>query len=311
LLSFFAKCLSALACSLGFGSCLTQFFYDQAVARKDKSFLLGSSDLKGDASAIAAAFKESALDLYEAESLSIVSADGIPLKALWIRNPASSDAAIVCHGYSSSGARMAAFARVFADRGLSVLLPDARGHGASGGDYIGFGWPERLDLMLWIDQAKALLGPGARIVLFGLSMGASTVLMASGEALPPEVRGIIADCGYTSAYDILAYQLKRMYGLGPEPLLSETSKLAKARVGYSFEEASALEQARKAKLPALIIHGEADSFVPYWMGEKLYEAYAGPKDFFSVPGAGHALSHATAQEAYEARIEAFLARVLP
>ena len=101
-----------------------------------------------------------------------------------------------------------------------------------------------------------------------------------------------------------------MYGLGPEPLLAETSKLAQSRAGYSFEEASALAQVAKAHVPVLIIHGEADSFVPFWMGERLYAAYAGPKEFFTVPGAGHALSHATAKESYEARVKAFLDRIL-
>ncbi|NOU73800.1 alpha/beta fold hydrolase [Paenibacillus sp. LMG 31458] len=159
--------------------------------------------------------------------------------------------------------QMGKLAQMYKDTlGFNVLIPDARGHGRSEGHYIGFGWPERKDYVQWIDKVIEHMGEQSKIVLHGVSMGGATVMMTSGEALPPNVKAIVEDCGYTTAKDQLAYQLKRMYRLPIFPLLHLTSLLTKLRAGYFFGEASALDQLQKSKTPMLFIHGDADLFVP-------------------------------------------------
>ena len=123
---------------------------------------------------------------------------------------------IIAHGYSGHSEQMSGFAQMYhKDLGYNVLLPDARGHGRSEGDYIGFGWPERKDYLKWIDQVIEHTGESTQVVLHGVSMGGATVMMTSGEELPPQVKAIVEDCGYTSVTDELKYQLKRMYKRRP------------------------------------------------------------------------------------------------
>src|SRR5699024_9835757 len=117
------------------------------------------------------------------------------------------------------------------------------------GDYIGFGWDDRLDYVDWVNLAVEKLGNDTEIVLHGVSMGAATVLMASGEELPDNVKAIVADSPYTSVYDMFAYQMKRMYHLPAIPFLPSTSVVTKFRAGYSLIEASALEQVKEAEVP--------------------------------------------------------------
>jgi fermentation-respiration switch protein FrsA (DUF1100 family) len=212
---------------------------------------------------------------------------------------------------------MSAFARFFYEKlGYNVLLPEARGHGDSGGAYIGMGWPDRLDYLQWIDWVKERIGPAAgkaapRIVLYGISMGAATVLMTGGETPPPEVKAIIEDCGYTSVEEELRYQMKSRYHLESRWLMDATSRITQKRAGYSFAEASALEQVKKIKVPTLFIHGDQDTFVPTQMVYPLYEACPAPKELFVVPGADHGEAYGAAGLEYEERIRSFLKRWVP
>ncbi|MDR0732142.1 MAG: alpha/beta hydrolase, partial [Treponema sp.] len=182
-------------------------------------------------------------------------------------------------------------------------------HGQSGGAYIGFGWPERLDMLDWMALLKKERGENL-FVLYGISMGASTVLMTGGEAVPPELKLIIADCGYTSVQDELIWQLKHLYHLSCPPLIRAVSRLTEKRAGYGFEEASALEQVKKSRIPTLFIHGEADTFVPFEMCGRLYAACASEKELYTVPGAEHGLAYDTDKEEYERRIALFLKKHL-
>jgi uncharacterized protein len=290
-------------------SCASAYFYDQAVARKPKAFIMDSKDLDT-GPALASAFDSSWIRSQTTERVAIRSADGIDLVARYL--PAASPTgklAILAHGYSADCWSMGSIARFYWEElGYGVLLPDARGHGESRGNYIGFGWPDRRDYMQWIRLFIDRLGPDTRVVLHGVSMGGATVLMASGERdLPPQVRAIVDDCGYTSADEELAYQLQRMYGITDRSILARTSRMAKRRAGYSFEEASALEQVKKSRTPTLFIHGGADTFVPTEMAHRLYDACASDKQLFIVPGAGHGMSFSADYEGYTARVREFLA----
>ncbi|THF84148.1 alpha/beta hydrolase [Cohnella fermenti] len=241
------------------------------------------------------------------EEADIVSDDGLPLKAHYLSPERESrDAVILAHGYSGKGEDMAVFARYYREHGFHVLMPDNRGHGRSGGHYIGFGWHDRKDYVRWAEYLVRRLGDEVRIVLHGVSMGGGTVLMTSGEALPPQVKCLISDCAYTSVSGILAYQLKMMFKLPAFPLLPITSLICKLRAGYFFGEASALRQLRNCCKPILLIHGGKDTFVPTWMADELFAAIRGEKEKLIVPEARHGTSILVDPAGYLASVNRFV-----
>ncbi|WP_062109930.1 alpha/beta hydrolase [Bacillus niameyensis] len=244
------------------------------------------------------------------EQLELKSYDNLKLQAKFIKNEEETGKAVVlAHGFRNTGDDMGKLARFYYNQGFDILLPDARGHGDSEGDYIGYGWHERLDYVDWIQMLIDKYG-ATEIILHGNSMGAATVLMTSGEKLPAEVKAIIADSGYSSVKAELQHQLKNIYHLPSFPLLNVTSVITKIRAGYTFEEASAIEQVKKNTLPLLIIHGDADDLVPTKMGYDLFDAASGEKELWIVPGAGHTKAYDNHTEAYENRIKEFIDGVL-
>lgn len=284
------------------------------------------------------------IDEQAAERAVIVSHDGLTLEGIFVPAPAlpglsgtrrrgaviSADTVILAHGYTGDARQLGGIAQSFYEQyGWNVLLPHARGHGASQGAYIGFGWHDRLDYLRWIDWALRRTAPpggaGAqagegdaapqpvRIVLFGISMGAATVLMTGGEeALPPEVKAIIEDCGYTSAEDELRYQAARRFHIKrADWLVRAVSRQTQKYAGFALEEVSTLNQVKKIRVPTLFIHGDADTFVPYTMVHGLYEACSAPKELYTVKGAEHGLACEMDKIEYERRITVFLQNYMP
>lgn len=248
----------------------------------------------------------------EREILTITSDDGLELSAIYI--PAASPSqkvAIMAHGYTGNLNQMSSYAKLFYDMGFAVLAPDARGHGTSEGSYIGFGWHERNDFLRWINLMIDRHGSDTQIALFGISMGAATVMNVSGEELPPNVRVIVEDCGFTSVAAELAYQLKQTYRLPPFPLLHITSLITRIRAGYWFEEASPLKQIKKNRLPILFIHGEEDRFVPTKMVHQLYAACSAPKELYLAPDADHGRSYTRNKEEYKQKVCSFVSTYIP
>lgn len=213
--------------------------------------------------------------------------------------------AIVVHGYGGSGKLMSDKSKYFYDMGYNVLIPDLRGHGKSEGDYIGMGWKDRLDIISWINFIIKE-NPNAEIVLHGTSMGAATVLMTSGENLPSNVKAIVADCAYTSAWDEFSYQLETYLKVPSSYILNVTDMVTKLKAGYSLKEASALESVKKATVPILFIHGDKDKFVPYSMMDKLYDATNSPKEKLTIEGGEHANSDLVSPFLYWLTVEDFL-----
>lgn len=187
--------------------------------------------------------------LKDSRDVSLISDDGLELHAYRVDGSVPHRYAVLCHGYQNNATGMASYGKHLFDLGYTVLLPDARGHGESEGDYIGMGWPERRDVVRWCQQLIAE-DPEAEIVLYGVSMGAATVMMASGEAdLPVQVRCVIEDCGYTSVWDEFSGQLKELFGLPPFPVLNAADLVCRIRAGYSITEASALRQVERSVTP--------------------------------------------------------------
>lgn len=250
------------------------------------------------------------LSRVELETVSVSSADGLRLEAdLCVTDASSSKWAILVHGYTASRAMMASYAVMFAEHGYNILAPDLRGHGGSEGNYIGMGWPDRLDMLLWIEELIRR-DPQAEIVLFGVSMGGATVMMTSGEVLPGNVKAIVEDCGYTSVWDIFADEMDVLFHLPTFPLLNTASIIGRIRAGYDFREASSLEQVKKATVPMLFLHGAMDNFVHTEMVYKLYDACPTQKDIQVFENAGHGQSFHYAPEAYEAKVFAFLENIV-
>lgn len=236
-----------------------------------------------------------------------IMSDSLRLHGRKFENPGS-DYVLVCHGYTSKARHMAGFVHKFHSLGFNVLAVDARAHGESEGTKIGMGWPERMDVIEWI---KLILSwdPDARIILHGVSMGAATVLMASGETLPENVKAVIADCGYTSEWDEFIWEAEMIH-IPWFPVLNAASALSKLRDGYDFKQASALEQVKKSDIPTLFIHGTADELVPYKMLGELFSAAACEKESLTVEGAGHALSSSVEPETYWSTVERFIEKYI-
>ncbi|AOR23519.1 alpha/beta hydrolase [Clostridium taeniosporum] len=240
------------------------------------------------------------------EDIYIKSFDNLNLHGYKILNKIPSNKwVITVHGYTGEGLRMGSRAKRFYDMGYNIIIPNLRGHGKSEGNYIGMGWHDRKDILEWIDYIIKE-NQYSEIILYGISMGASTVMMTSGEQLPKNVKLIIEDCGYTSVWDEFSYQLKCMYKLPSFPLIHVSSIITKMRAGYSFKEASALEQVKKCNIPILFIHGDKDSFVPYNMLDKIYNAASCSKEKLVIKDAGHCKGDKVNPELYWDTIKKFI-----
>jgi fermentation-respiration switch protein FrsA (DUF1100 family) len=165
------------------------------------------------------------------------------------------------------------------------------------------GWKDRLDVMQWMKTFQA-----DTMVVHGVSMGAATTMMLSGEQMPEGIKDLrfVEDCGYTCVWDEFAGQLKEQFGLPEFPLMHSTSLLCRLRYGWSFDEASALKQVSKCHYPMLFIHGDADTFVPSQMVYPLYEAKPDPQSLWIASGAEHAKSYKEHKAEYISRIRAFV-----
>ena len=226
-------------------------------------------------------------------------------------NPAKANGtAIVVHGYTDDHFVFLYLVRMYRDEfNYNVLFPDLQYWGYSEGEATSMGWYDRLDLLKWIDVAHGIFKDDF-MVLHGVSMGAATVMMASGEELPPYVKAVVEDCGYSSVWDQFAYILKDSFHLPPFPILTSSNIVCKSRYGWDFKEASSVDKLAVSEVPMLFIHGDADDFVPFSHLQKNYDAKVnGYKEMWVAPDAVHANSFAKHPEEYKAHVKAFLEKV--
>ena len=217
---------------------------------------------------------------------------------------------ITLHGYRSDHRAGVAAAQHFYDAGYQVLSPDLRACGDSEGDYVGMGWLDRKDVLDWVDWITGQ-DTSAKIVLYGVSMGAATTMMTSGEDTPDQVCAFVEDCGYTSVWDIFSNELKLRFGLPEFPVLYSASALSSVKARYSFKEASALKQVASCEKPMMFIHGTADDFIPYEMMDTLYQAKPGDnKTSLTAEGAGHGESMYVLGDAYWESVFSFLGQYM-
>lgn len=244
------------------------------------------------------------------ETVCIQSFDNLCLKAHYIAVPDAKRTVIMFHGWRGTwDYDFAPTAKWFHDTGCNLLLIEERAQGESEGKYISFGLLERRDCLSWVDWLNREYSP-ERIYLYGVSMGAATVLMASGSrTLPENVAGVIADCGYTTPYDILHHTAQHDVRMPEHPSMDVLNYMCRRRMGVDLKEYSTLDAMKTIKVPALFIHGEADKFVPCEMTIQNYAACRSPKKLLLVEDAGHCMSFLVHPDAYKAAVEEFFAEI--
>ena len=247
----------------------------------------------------------------EKEELSITSHDGLTLRALFVPNPAAKGTLLLFHGWRSSWKTDFIVSLPFYyEQDMNLLLVDQRAQNSSEGHYMTYGVLEHRDAGAWVECMAKRLGREHPLFLGGLSMGASTVLMASDLEFDANVRGIIADCGFTSPREIIRCVASRNKWI---PLDLSTVLLeffARRFAGFSLTEKSTVDALRRTKLPVLLFHGIADTFVPPEMSRENYEACASEKEMLLVEGATHGMSYVVAPEKVKAMIAAFFQKHL-
>ena len=247
----------------------------------------------------------------EPEHVNITARDGIRLHGLFFPNDGETKKlAIILHGFTSKAEDGSVHIKTFHEMGFAVLAVDMRAHGESEGKYVGFGILDRFDTLEWIRYGRKRFGEDLKVVLHGVSMGATTALMTLGV---PEAReaisAVVADCAFTSPDAIFSHVMKKDYHLPSFPVMNLSNLLSKFTAGYSGDEYSTLEAlADNDTVPVLFIHGSEDKFVPVWMAEQNYEACHSEKEKLIMEGAGHGSSAFEDPELYCKTERDFLSR---
>lgn len=253
---------------------------------------------------LAAAAKR--LEGKEHETVEIVSRDGTNLVGHFFPSKSPKRIVIAMHGWRTSWAYdFGTMANFLEENDCTILYAEQRGQNSSGGDYMSFGLAERYDVLDWIDWVTERCGKELPIYLAGVSMGATTVLMAAGLDLPDNVHGIAADCGFTSPQAIWKHVINKNLHLPYALRGIMADSMFKSRLQMSTDEYSTLDALRCSKVPVLFAHGTEDHFVPVGMTYENYEACAAPKKLFIVPGADHGMSYYFDRKGYEAAIMNF------
>lgn len=238
------------------------------------------------------------------EKVTISARDGTPLVGHWRACPDAKRIVIALHGWRSTWDHSFGMVADFLyDNRCSVLYAEQRGQGSSGGEYMGLGLLERYDCQrwtLWAAERSAL-----PIYLVGVSMGATAALMASALPLAAQVRGIIADCGFTSPEDIGKHVLRSNLHLSYTLRAGAADALCRRKNQVGIRGYSAVDAMKKCDLPVLFVHGADDTFVPVTMTYENYKACAGPKELLIVPGADHGMCYYVDKDRYETAVKAF------
>ena len=239
------------------------------------------------------------------EDVSIRSFDGLTLRGKYYEYAPGAPIELMIHGYRGSSERdMSGGVQRAFRLGRSALIIDQRASGRSEGNVITFGVREHRDCLAWVDFMVKKFGPDVKIILTGISMGASTVLMASGQELPENVIGILADCGYTSAREII-HKILRQIHLSIRLVYPFVKLGARLFAGFDLEQADARKAVRNCTRPVIFYHGDGDDFVPWEMSRDNHAACPSRKKLVIIPGAGHGLSFPADQERYVAELREF------
>ncbi len=241
------------------------------------------------------------------DTVEIQSYDGQRLVGHWFPAPDGKRTVIAMHGWRSGWSTdFGTMADFWRKNGCHVLYAEQRGQGSSGGAYMGFGMMERFDCLEWVKWVNSHRGD-LPVYLAGVSMGATTVLMTANLDLPPNVKGILADCGFTSAQEIFRHVAEKNLHLSYPLHSSAANALCRERISMGLGDCSTVDILKQSKVPVLLAHGAADRFVPVGMTYENYLACQSPKHLLIVPGADHGMSHFIEPERYEQAALSFFA----
>ena len=251
------------------------------------------------------------LKTLDVQELHVVSYDDHLLYGRFIPAEHARATIIQFHGYRSHFCvDFSASMRYYHDKGYNLLMVDQRAHGKSGGKYITFGIKERLDVLSWVTYVSLMLGEDHPIFLGGLSMGATTVCMASDLEFPGNVVGIVADCGFTSPADILGVLSQSQYRIPGKLAVPFINIFARLLVGIDLREWSTTDALANTKLPVALFHGLEDKLVPPYMSRNAYDACGSEKVLTEFPGAGHGTSWLKDKQRYLDVLEPFMEQCL-
>ena len=243
------------------------------------------------------------------ETITIISHDGEKLVGHYIPCENAERILIAVHGWRSSWHRdFGMIADFWRENRCSVLYVEQRGQNNSGGAYMGFGLTERFDCLDWIRWILARSKTPLPIYLCGISMGATTVLMAAGLPLPDAVHGILADCGFTSPREVWKHVAKKNLHLAYGIRGAMADAMCRHKIMVGAGDYSTVMALNHTRIPVLLIHGTEDRFVPIRMTYENYLACRAPKELLIVPGAGHGMSYYVEPERYRTTARQFWAR---
>ena len=240
-------------------------------------------------------------------SVSIQSEDGLKLRGHYLKHPEEKRIILCFHGWRGTWTSdFDKLAQWFYQEGSSLLLVEQRAQGESEGKYMGFGILERKDCCRWLDFVREMYADSEiPVYLAGVSMGAATVLMAAGEIPQGQVKGILADCGFSSAYDIVLRTGKNKFHVKEYPLMKWLNRRCRKKAGYALDEYTAMDSVSKTEIPVLFVHGDADDFVPWEMSKANYEACKGKKKLLLAEGARHCQSFEVLGDLYKDTVKEF------
>ncbi len=242
------------------------------------------------------------------EEVHINSIDNIDLTGyLYVSQNSNANKIIVfVHGYHSIYKYDFSVSGVdFYKRGYSMLFIDQRAHQKSQGKYTTFGIKERLDLVKWIEYLNKRFSD-KKIILCGISMGASTVMYALGEKLPTNVVCAICDCGYSKPIDIISHTAQKRIGKLSKVIIPMINLLFIVKTGESLNNLSTEETLKNNQIPILIIHGDNDKVVPIEMGYANFK-YASERGTMVVgENAGHGTTYLVDKDKYIKALNDFL-----
>ena len=273
-------------------------------AANDKEKLMASGELSETLASIMEAAK--VLEETEHEQVEIAAQDGIMLVGHWFCPENAKRIIIAMHGWRSTWSHdFGVIAPFWFENDCAVLFAEQRGQGNSGGEYMGFGLLERYDCLDWINWVNERTEAKLPIYLGGVSMGATTILMTAGFDLPENVKGIVADCAFTSPHAIWKHVVENNFKL-PFGLYSRTARdICEKRIQVPSDSYSTVEALSNCEIPVLFIHGTDDNFVPIEMTYENYKACVSEKRLFVVPGAEHGMSYLVDKNGYETAVKQF------
>jgi len=221
----------------------------------------------------------------------IKSLDGLRLHGVKVvNNHNSKNWVIIAHGYGHDHHVVLDQARHFDDQGYNILMIDQRAFGLSEGRYSTLGWNEHLDLLQWIDELVKSV-PEAKIVLYGVSMGATATMLACGTPIPENVVCAIEDCGFNNLHDMVNAIIKSNLKIKGQPFSYGVGYLIRKRLHFKMKEVDCNRALRNCYVPMMFIHGEKDKFVPFDDVFENYYSCDAEKELFTVPDAIHATSY--------------------